>query len=271
VEAGHSCASQISNSLDWTLKLWSRSELAGCPVDSSTKGPSPALVTLGVLLVLEVVVVAICRAKLSGSTRIRAPEEPRETIEQCLPEIGCSRRWMVTPKSDEERERRTGVSYMKTPSATRFTVACKSGRPLQLISRFRSETLPNPNVPSEILHDFVWAHASVDASFRDILEQYWGALEQAMMRDSSFPQIFFYDKDTDGDELVPYQAQVDDWDTWKTIWDATRDLVRDMRRAWWVLNPVTRETPQIVANVRPKKARGRPQASSRHQQTPAEE
>jgi len=186
-----------------------------------------------------------------------------------LPEIGSSMRWIVIPEDDEERERRTGVSYMETPSATRFTLACKGGRPLQLISTLHSETLADATVPSQILRDFVWTHASIDASFKDTLEQYWGAWEHVMMQDSSFPQILFYDKDTDGDDLVPYQTQVDDWDTWKTVWDATHNLVREMKRAWWILHPGTRDTPQIVANVRPKKAGGRPQASSRHQQTTA--
>jgi len=274
VEAGHSCASLIGDSfLDWIPQKWTGSKLLGCPLDSSAAGTSPASITVGVVLALEIVVLVICWRKFNGSTWrcAQVPEESqiedcegsRENIEQHLPEIGSSMRWVVIPETDEERERRTGVSRMET-STTRFTVACKSGQPLQLISKLHAEDQPISTVPSQILHDFVWTHASVDASFKDTLEQYWGAV---MMHDSSFPQILFYDNDPDGDDLVPYQLQVDDWDTWKTVWDAIRDLVRDMKRAWWALHPGARDTPQIVANVRPTKASRRPQAPSRQQRT----
>jgi len=273
VEAGHSCASLIGDNVDWIPQYWTGSKLLGCPLDSSATGTSPASITVGFVLALEIVVLVICWRKFSGSTWLRAqvPEESqiddcegsRENVEQHLPEIGSSMRWVVIPETDEERERPTGVSRMET-STTRFTVACKSGQPLQLISKVHSEDQPIATVPSQMLHDFVWTHASVDASFKDTLEQYWGAV---MMHDSSFPQILFYDNDPDGDDLVPYQVQVDDWDTWKTVWDAIRDLVRDMKRAWWVLHPGARDTPQIAANVQPKKASRRPQASPRQQQT----
>jgi hypothetical protein len=265
VEAGHSCAS-LNGDMDWMPQFWTGSQLLGCPLDSSATGTSPASITVGVVLALEIVVLVICWRKFNGS---KVPEESqiddfegsRENVEQHLPEIGSSMRWVVIPESDEERERRTGVSRMES-STTRFTVACKSGQPLQLISRLHSEDQPIATVPSQILHDFVWTPASVDASFTDTLEQYWGAV---MMHDSSLPQIDFYDDDPDGDDLVPYQVQVDNWDTWKTVWDAIRDLVRDMKRAWWALHPGARDTPQIVANVRPKKASRRPQANVRPQ------
>jgi len=73
----------------------------------------------------------------------------------------------------------------------------------------------------------------------------------------------------DGDALVPYQLQVDDWDSWKQVWDQTSELMREMKRAWWVLHPGTRDTPQIVANVQPKKSGGRAPKSSMQEQTNA--
>merc|ERR1712217_331586 len=71
--------------------------------------------------------------------------------------------------------------------------------------------------------------------------------------------VMFYDNDFDGDSLVPFQAQVENWKEWRTAWNNLADVIREMKDAFWDVHKGAKkkDTPQIVANVRPKKSRGK--------------